>query len=237
VVDAAGRTADDRQEGRIEFRGASVTQGYYRNPEATALVRHDDWLISGDLGYWADGDLFITGREKDVVIQAGRNISAPEVEEIVSAIPGVRRGCVAAFGVQDEGVGTERLVVVAESRVSDADARDGLRRAIVEQLVSELGAPPDTVVVTGPGAVLKTSSGKVRRSATRAAFVAGTLGHRDPWARQALALLYRGCANHWHSSLCYSSGESHRYEYHRNPFAQGRYAHSQALTCARYNAV
>jgi 1-acyl-sn-glycerol-3-phosphate acyltransferase len=189
VVDASGRVVDDREEGRIEFRGASVTPGYFRNQDATAAARNGDWMMSGDLGYWADGDLFITGREKDVIIQAGRNISAPEVEDLVSAVPGIRRGCVAAFGVHDPQLGTERLVVVAETRERDQGAHDALRRVVVDRMVTELGVPPDTVVLARPGSVLKTSSGKVRRTATRAAYVAGTLGRRDGWLRQAGVLL------------------------------------------------
>jgi 1-acyl-sn-glycerol-3-phosphate acyltransferase len=195
VVDPAGRAVDDRQEGRIEFRGASVTQGYYRNPEATAAARDGEWMASGDLGYWADGDLFITGREKDVIIQAGRNVSAPEVEDIVSTVPGIRRGCVAAFGVHDPALGTERLVVVAETRDRGAEAHDALRQAVVERLVAELGAPPDVVAIAAPGAVLKTSSGKVRRAATRTAYLAGTLGRRDARVRQAAALLTAAAAD------------------------------------------
>ncbi|MGE0703169.1 MAG: AMP-binding protein [Vicinamibacterales bacterium] len=189
VVDPSGRTADDREEGRIEFRGASVTQGYYRNPAATAAARHGDWMTSGDLGYWAGGDLFITGREKDIIIQGGRNISAPEVEAIVGEVPGVRRGCVAAFGVHEPDLGTERLVVVAETKEKRDQALGVLRQAVVERVVLELGVPPDTVVLAPPGSVLKTSSGKVRRTATRAAYVSHSLGKRDTRLSQAAALL------------------------------------------------
>ncbi len=93
-------------------------QGYFENAEATAaVVRDGGWIDTGDLGFVDDdGDLFVTGRAKDVIIAGGRNIYPQEVEEAVADVPGIRRGCVAAFGVQDPRTGTERLVVVAETR-------------------------------------------------------------------------------------------------------------------------
>ena len=174
IVDGSGRLLPERLEGRIEFRGPSVTAGYFRRPEATRAVVHDGWMDSGDLGYVADGELFVTGRQKDMIIKAGRNLYPQEVEEVVGDIPGIRKGCVAAFGVPDPEAGTERLVVVAETR-DPAARHDALRSAVVERVVATLGVPPDVVAVVPPRSVLKTSSGKIRRSATRDAYVAGTL--------------------------------------------------------------
>jgi 1-acyl-sn-glycerol-3-phosphate acyltransferase len=179
IVDAAGRSVSERVEGRIEFRGPSVTAGYFRNPEATRTAVRDGWMDSGDLGYWAEGDLFVTGRQKDLIIKAGRNLYPQEVEELAGEVPGVRKGCVAAFGVADPAIGTERLVVVAESRETEAGARERLRAAVVDRVASGLGLPPDTVVIAAPGMVPKTSSGKVRRRATREAYVRGDLA-RSP---------------------------------------------------------
>jgi 1-acyl-sn-glycerol-3-phosphate acyltransferase len=176
VVDREGRPLEERLEGRIEFRGPSVTEGYWRNPTATRAALRDGWMDSGDLGYWADGELFITGRQKDLIIKAGRNLYPQEVEDIVGAIPGIRKGCVAAFGVHDPAVGTERLVVIAETRARDQAERERLRAAAMDRVVAALGIPADAVVIADPHAVLKTSSGKVRRSATRAAYLEGTVG-------------------------------------------------------------
>jgi 1-acyl-sn-glycerol-3-phosphate acyltransferase len=188
VVDRARVALPERIEGRIEFRGPSVTAGYFRRPEATRAVMHDGWMDSGDLGYLADGELFVTGRQKDMIIKAGRNLYPPEVEEVVGDIPDIRKGCVAAFGVPDPEAGTERLVVVAETRVESAARREALRAAVVERVVATLGVPPDLVMIAPPRSVLKTSSGKIRRSATRDAYLAGTLarGRRSTigqWAR------------------------------------------------------
>ena len=183
IVDAAGRPACERTEGRIQFRGPSVCAGYFRNARATRAAFHEGWMESGDLGYWADGQLFVTGRQKDMIIKAGRNLYPQEVEEIVGGIPGIRKGCVAAFGVHDPAIGTERLVVIAESRESDPDRRSELRAEVLERVVAALGLPADAVVIAEPGSVLKTSSGKIRRSATKDAYVAGGLARPRPSAR------------------------------------------------------
>ena len=189
VVDEAGRPAGDRREGHVQFRGPSAASGYYRNADATReLVRDDGWLETGDLGYLANGELFLTGRRKDLIIKGGRNFHPHEAEEVVGQVAGVRNGCVAAFGVSDSDRGTERFVVVAETRQTSSDEREHLRAEITDRLASTLGMPPDVVVVTSPGAVLKTSSGKIRRTATRDAYLSGHLTRGRPalvaqWAR------------------------------------------------------
>jgi 1-acyl-sn-glycerol-3-phosphate acyltransferase len=175
IVDEAGHPQRDRVEGRVQFRGPSVTSGYYRNPDATAAAFSGDWMDSGDFGYWAGGELFITGRRKDLIIRGGRNFTPQEVEELVGATPGIRQGCVAAFGVADSAVGTERLVVVAETRERDASRRLALRKQVRARTVDALGVPPDEVLIVPPGRVLKTSSGKIRRAAMREAYLAGDL--------------------------------------------------------------
>lgn len=184
IADGSGHELGERVEGHIQFRGPSVTRGYFRNPDATRAVLQDSWLDSGDLGYWADGELFITGRQKDVIIQAGRNIHAQEVEDLVATVAGIRKGRVAAFGVHDPARGTERLVVVAETKDRDPTRRQALRQALMDRVVSGIGVPPDVVVIVNPGAVLKTPSGKIRRSATRDAYLNNTLGERTSVARQ-----------------------------------------------------
>ena len=192
IVDAEGRSLGERVEGRIEFRGPSVTGGYWRNPAATRATFRDGWCDSGDLGYRAGGELYVTGRVKDLIIKAGRNLHPQEVEEVVGEVPGVRKGCVAAFGVPDPAIGTERLVVVAETRETAPAARERLRARIVERVAAALGVPPDTVAVCAPRAVLKTPSGKIRRAATREAWTAGRLERRPPAWRQWARLLAEG---------------------------------------------
>jgi 1-acyl-sn-glycerol-3-phosphate acyltransferase len=175
IVDALGHEVGERSEGRLEFRGPSATAGYYRNPEATRRLFDGDWLDSGDRAYVADAEVYLTGRVKDIIIRGGRNIYPQEVEDAVGGIAGVRRGCVAVFGSHDPESGTERLVVLAETRATGAD-QDTLRARIVEATSAVLGEPPDEVVLARPQTVLKTSSGKIRRAACRELYEAGRLG-------------------------------------------------------------
>jgi 1-acyl-sn-glycerol-3-phosphate acyltransferase len=191
-VDKAGQPVGERVEGRIEFRGPSVTSGYFRNPKATRAALHEGWMDSGDLGYWAQDELFVTGRQKDMIKKAGRNLYPQEVEEIVGAIRGIRTGCVAAFGLHDPAIGTERLIVIAESRETDPVKRAQLQRDVLDRVVAALGIPADTVVIGEPGAVPKTSSGKIRRSATKDAYLSGALARGRPSARAQWIRLLAG---------------------------------------------
>ncbi len=173
VVDAAGLELADRQEGLLQFRGPSSTSGYYRNPEATKKLFAGEWVNTGDRAYLSQGTLFLTGREKDIIIRGGRNISPYELEQAVGDLGGVRRGCVAVFGSRDAASGTERMVVLAEMRNTDATRHDDLRHMINELAVNLTGGPADDIVLAPPGTVPKTSSGKIRRVAARAFYERG----------------------------------------------------------------
>jgi 1-acyl-sn-glycerol-3-phosphate acyltransferase len=188
IVDAHGWPVRERAVGRIQFRGPSVTAGYVRNPEGAAAALREGWMDSGDLGYESDRELFVTGRRKDLIIKGGRNIYPQAIEEVVGDTPGIREGCVAAFGVADPASGTERLMV-AESREQRPEGRTRLQTATIERVLTAVGIPPDVVVIAEPGAVLKTSSGKVRRSATREAYLLGQLGRGRPVATQWVRLV------------------------------------------------
>ncbi len=189
IADEQGRELPERVEGRLEFRGPSSTRGYYRNPEATAKLFDGEWLVSGDRAYLADGEVYLTGREKDIIIHAGRNLYPQEIEEAIGRIPGIRAGCVAAFGSPDPRTGTERLIIVAETRETDPKARERLVQLLNQAVFSLAGSPPDEVVLAPPGTVLKTSSGKIRRSACRELYEQELLGHPLPLWRQGAHLL------------------------------------------------
>jgi acyl carrier protein len=180
VVDAAGIELPERHEGHLEFRGPSATSGYYRNPEATRELFDGEWLRSGDRAYFADGDLFLTGREKDIIIRGGRNVSPYELEEAIGDLEGIRRGCVAAFASRGSNDGTERLVVLAETRETDAEKKNTLRKRINELAVDIIGMPCDDVVLAPPHSVPKTSSGKIRRIASREYYERGAGAVRPP---------------------------------------------------------
>jgi acyl carrier protein len=191
IIDHAGHELPERQEGRLEFRGPSTTSGYYRDADNTRKLFHEGWLDSGDLAYIANGEIYITGRIKDIIIRAGRNIYPHELEEAVGNIPGIRTGRVAVFGSVDSRTATEQLVVLAETRSKDAGERENLRTAINTLATDLVGAPPDEVILAPPGTVLKTSSGKIRRAASRELFEKGEIGKRQrsvPWQVTRLAL-------------------------------------------------
>ncbi len=184
IVDERDGDLGDRSVGRVLFRGPSCMCGYYHNPEATArAVRADGWIESGDLGYRSEDELYLTGRAKDLVIKSGRNLVPQEIEEVAAAVDGVRKGCVAAFGVPDPVTGTDQLVVIAETHATAPSDRERIERAVVEAVSAQVEVPPDVVRMVEPGTVPKTPSGKIRRSATRDAYLAGELGARRgiPW--------------------------------------------------------
>ena len=170
IIDDSGRELPENREGHLQFRGPSTTAGYYRNSQATEELFDDDWLESGDLAYVRAGDVFITGRSKDLIIKAGRNFYAQEIERAVGEVDGIRTGCVAVFGVADAGSGTERLVVMAETREKNADHLKELRSRIEAVALEVIGSPADDVALVPPQTVLKTPSGKIRRAACRMAY-------------------------------------------------------------------
>ncbi len=178
IVDVAGRELPERQEGRLEFRGPSATSGYLRNAEETQRLFDGVWLDSGDLAYVAEGDVYLTSRVKDLIIRGGRNIYPYEVEEAVGDIPGIRKGCVAVFGSPDPESGTERLIVVAETREVEPDRLESLQTQIQGVATDLLGMPPDEAMLAPPHTVLKTSSGKIRRAAVRELYEQGRIGER-----------------------------------------------------------
>ena len=190
IVGPDKRELPERHEGRIQFRGPSATSGYFRNAAATRDLFDGDWLDTGDLGYTAGGELFVTGRVKDIIIRGGQHVHPYEVEDAVGRIPGVRKGCVAVFGVPDSASGTEKVVVLAETRLPVGAGHDALRASIASAALALLGTPADEVVIAPPHAVLKTSSGKIRRAASREAYLRALARGRGPVASGAIAAFF-----------------------------------------------
>jgi hypothetical protein len=131
-------------------------------------------------------ELYVTGRRKDMIIRAGRNIFPEELEAAIGEVPRLRKGRVAVFGSTDLRSGTERLVAVAETRVGDNDERCALSSRINEIVTDLTDIPPDDIVLAPPGTVLKTSSGKLRRGDCKALYEKGAIGkERKAWLRFA----------------------------------------------------
>ena len=187
IVDEDGRPLPDRHVGTIVARGPSVMQGYFANDAATAEALRDGWLHTGDLGYLVDGQLFVCGRTKDLIIRQGRKYHPPDLESAIAELPGIRPSGIVVFGINQIDAG-DRVVAVLEARASIAsdDVVEQVRRRVRETAGLEL----DHVVVTPPGTIPRTTSGKVRRAETRERFEAGTLvaphaSKNDESSRQA----------------------------------------------------
>ncbi|TAN66231.1 MAG: amino acid adenylation domain-containing protein [Methylobacter sp.] len=172
-----GEPCKDDQIGEIQLSGPSISLGYWQNSSATGQAFIGDtgdknrWLRTGDLGFIAGGELFVSGRLKDLIIIRGRNYYPHDLEYATeAATDALSSGCAVAFAVNgDDG---EKLVVLAElkrNRLRQSDYRAEFA-AIRARLVEECGIQADTVMLLKPGAILKTSSGKIRRSACRLAF-------------------------------------------------------------------
>jgi len=190
IVDEKGIELPERVVGSLQFTGPSAMQGYYRNLDATKAIYHQGWWDSGDYAYLVEGEVYITGRKKDVIIKAGRNLYPQEIEEISGQVPGVRKGCVIAFGTNDPKWGTEKLIVVAETTETGREARSQLIQKITEKVSVIAGVQPDEVVLVSPRTIPKTSSGKLQRSLCKQMYQEGKLTRRGLPAWLQLSKLY-----------------------------------------------
>ncbi|GAB2644181.1 fatty acyl-AMP ligase [Nocardia goodfellowii] len=167
IVDSERQPLPTRSVGVIELRGPAVTSGYVTVEGFRPAQDADGWLDTGDIGYFTEeGLVVVCGRIKDVIIMGGRNIYPTDIERAAMRVPGVRPGNAVAVRL-DAGQKRESFAVVVESNEhQNTDEVKRMEREIVHEVVSEVGVRPRTVAVLGPGALPKTSSGKLRRAAT-----------------------------------------------------------------------
>jgi acyl-CoA synthetase (AMP-forming)/AMP-acid ligase II/acyl carrier protein len=192
IADDCGRPVCERVQGRLLFRGPSRTEGFFRNPGATAQsVLIGGWMDSGDLAYLADGEIFFTGRSKECIIHEGRSLSPHDIELLAGAAPGVRAGAALAFSVPDAAAGTERIVVAAETLARRAEDMERIAAAARQRIFDLLGVDVEVQMLPW-GAIPRTSTGKLRRSATRELYLEGRLRspRRPLWVQ--VASLWRG---------------------------------------------
>jgi acyl-CoA synthetase (AMP-forming)/AMP-acid ligase II len=176
IRDEDARALPERRIGRVWIAGPSLFREYLGQPEATAAALVDGFFDTGDLGFVDRGELYVTGRVKDVLIVRGRKHSPVEVELAAGAVAGVRAGAVAAATHRFDESGSERLVVWAElDRDAAAAAGETLAAAIAATVLAATGLAVDRVVALPPGALPRTSSGKIRRQETLRRALAGEL--------------------------------------------------------------
>ena len=176
IRDEEGHPLGERRVGKIFVRGPSLmTSVNHPAADIAATLDTGGWLNTGDLGYFVDGELVITGRAKDVIIINGRNLWPQDLEYSVEQVPGVRPGDVAAFGVESQETHEERVVVLLQCRIADSALRHELVRNVTASLSKNHGVSA-TVVPVPHNALPMTSSGKLRRRDARKAYLAGEFG-------------------------------------------------------------
>ncbi len=175
VRDPAGRALPQGHLGEIHLRGEHLFSGYFRRPDLTAeAMTPDGSYRTGDLGLLQDGEVYVTGRLKDLVIIQGRNLHPSDIEAAAASAPGVIPGRVAAIGIADEESGSERLVILAEAEPGSVGVEMGIRRALVREMdlsAGEVRLVPERWLV-------KSTSGKMARADIRRKWLAERTGGR-----------------------------------------------------------
>jgi acyl-CoA synthetase (AMP-forming)/AMP-acid ligase II len=171
VVDEAGKELPDRAIGELALRSDCMLTGYFNRPDLTENAFRDGWYLTGDYGYLSNGEVFVSGRKKDMIIVGGRNIYPQDLEALTDEVPGVHAGRSVAFGIFDEAQGTEEVVILAEGDSEDPVEQQKIADLIRAHVTKNSAIALRHVKVVGPKWILKTSSGKTARSANKEKFL------------------------------------------------------------------
>jgi fatty-acyl-CoA synthase len=171
VLDEQGSDVPERVIGEIALQSDCMLNGYFNRPDATEKAFRDGWYLTGDYGYVVDGEVYVSGRKKDMIIVGGKNIYPQDLESLASEVPGVHPGRVVAFGIFDEQVGTEDVVIIAEVDSGDSEEQNKIGDAIRQHVTKNSAIALRYVHVVGPKWIVKTSSGKTARSANKEKFL------------------------------------------------------------------
>lgn len=166
IVDDGGQPAPERRVGEVYVRSDCMLTGYYQRPDLQPFDA-DGWYQTGDRGYIAEGHVYIVGRSKDLIINAGKNLYPQDIEAIVNEVAGVHPGRAVAFGVPDEREGTELIAIIAEVDSDDPAARQAIQQQIRQRVAGALGVTVTYVSLVEAGWLIKTSSGKISRARNR----------------------------------------------------------------------
>ncbi len=187
IRDDRGADLAEREIGRILFKGPSLMDGYFENAEATqAIMTVDGYMDTGDMGYWLDGEIVITGRAKDLILHNGRNIWPQDIEWAAEQIEPLRNGDAAAFAVEGED-GEDDVVVLVHCRLADAAEMEDLRRKVAA-VVHQTAGIECAVVLVAPKSLPFTSSGKLSRAGAKDGYLTGDIAEISPLARRPRSL-------------------------------------------------
>lgn len=162
----------DRNIGEVVVKSDCLFTGYYNRDDITEKSFFDGWFKTGDYGYLADGELYITGRKKDLIIVGGKNIYPQDLESIAMEVSGVHPGRVVAFGVHNEKTGTEEVFMVAEVDQDSEDDKERIQCEIKEKVTRNSAVVLRHVLLVDDKWLIKTSSGKIARAANRDKYIA-----------------------------------------------------------------
>lgn len=167
VLDENGAEVPERVIGELALQSDCMLTGYFNRPDLTEKAFRDGWYLTGDYGYKSDGEVFVSGRKKDMIIVGGKNVYPQDLEVLTYEIPGVHAGRSVAFGMFNEEQGTEDVVIIAEVDSEDAEEQRQIADAIRLHVTRNSAIALRFVKVVGPKWILKTSSGKTARSANK----------------------------------------------------------------------
>jgi acyl-CoA synthetase (AMP-forming)/AMP-acid ligase II len=172
IVDGKGHDLAERHVGEIAIKSDCMLNGYYNRPDITRKAfLPDGSYLTGDYGYLADGEVFVAGRKKDLIIVGGKNVYPQDLEALACEVPGVHPGRTVAFGIFDESQGTEEVAIIAEVGTEDESEHERVADEIRKHVTKNSTVAVRYVRVAGPKWVLKTSSGKVARTANKEKFL------------------------------------------------------------------
>ncbi|MDD2922485.1 MAG: AMP-binding protein [Anaerolineales bacterium] len=171
ILDEKGNDLPDRVIGEISLHSDCMLSGYYNRPDATEKAFRDEWYLTGDYGYTLDGEVFVAGRKKDIIIVGGKNVYPQDLEALAYEVNGIHAGRAVAFGIYDEKTGTEDVVIVAEVDTEDSAERQKIADALRIHITKNSAVALRYAHIVGAKWILKTSSGKTARSANREKFL------------------------------------------------------------------
>jgi acyl-CoA synthetase (AMP-forming)/AMP-acid ligase II len=171
VIGEDGRELSERVIGEIAIQSDCMLDGYYNRPDLTGKAFYDGWYLTGDYGYICNGELFVSGRKKDMIIVGGKNVYPQDLEALTYEVAGVHSGRSVAFGLFDEMQGTEDVVIISEVDSEDPNEHQRIADAIRQHVTRNSAIALRYVKVVGPKWILKTSSGKTARSANKEKFL------------------------------------------------------------------